>query len=112
MGTIAKLQEEAEAAMKSAEDLAEKGDITASKRMTTRATELTKEIVSVKDAHGIASKGDLVCMVCGIRCNMDEDNAYDAHCNSNLHNAYKKIREACATLKENLKNEPRVDVSS
>lgn len=109
---VVRMQDEADTAMKKAEEMAEKGQVTASKAMSTQSAKLIEEINSIREQHSFFPKGDLVCDVCGIRCNLDEDNAYEAHMNSNLHTAYKKIRQAATDLKEKLEKTPKVDTSS
>eukprot|EP00928_Gymnodinium_smaydae_P074955 TRINITY_DN57974_c0_g1_i1.p1 TRINITY_DN57974_c0_g1~~TRINITY_DN57974_c0_g1_i1.p1 ORF type:complete len:324 (-),score=75.72 TRINITY_DN57974_c0_g1_i1:128-1012(-) len=104
---IEKLKEEADQAMRSAEDLAETGDIAGSKKATEKARKAQEDIESIKANDSFISKGDQVCDVCGIRCNTDDMSNYEAHMNSNLHRAYTQTRQKAKELREAMKNYSR-----
>lgn len=105
---VAKMQEDAEAALKLAEGCADKGDFNGSKQQVERNKQLQKEMEEFRDANSFVPKGDTVCDVCGVRFNLDDLKvlSYEGHLNSNLHTAYKRIREKAKELREEMRNRP------
>lgn len=106
--TVANLQKQADEKMKEAEDLADKGQIVASKLAVERSKHLQAEVKNIKETNSFIARGDTVCTVCGVRYNLD-DIAFAndvAHLNSNLHKAYEKTRQKAKELREKLRNHP------
>merc|ERR1712217_586938 len=85
--TLVNCQEQADEAMKNAEDLAEKGDVAASKLAVDKANQLREEAKEIREKATFISQGGEVCPICGVR-----GSKYDASCshapiNGNLHAA-------------------------
>merc|ERR1712107_63034 len=87
-----------------AEELAEKGEINASKQATEVANKKLEDVRKIKEDSSYLPKGDIVCEICGTRCNQDDEANFQAHQNSNLHLAYSKIREAAKALRDKMRN--------
>lgn len=100
---VARMQEAAQSHLAKAEELADKGQLTASRAEAEKQKELMQDIEEIKEGASFVPKGDLVCTICGVRFNEEDD---DAHKNSNLHSAYVKIRDMIKELREKLKDAP------
>jgi len=97
--SLASMQEESEALMRKAEDLAEESKLEPSKEAFVRAQDLRKEIDDIKEKYTFMSRGEEVCEVCGIRCNPDDQEHYRAHFEGKLHAGYLRIREKVKHLR-------------
>jgi len=97
--SLASMQEESEALMRKAEDLAEASQLEPSKKAFVRAQDLSKEIDDIKEKYTYMSRGEEVCEVCGIRCNPDDQEHYRAHFEGKLHAGYLRIRERVKHLR-------------
>jgi len=103
---MVEIQERSEQMLKQAEDLAEGGNLTASKQAVEMANQLKEEAKEMKDKHTYDSVGETVCQVCGVRCNPDEPADYQAHLDGRLHEGYTKIRAKVKELREKMRNLP------
>merc|ERR1712039_549009 len=101
---IADMQDRSEILFCQAEDLASKGEVSASKQASAESASLKEEIKKIKEDHSYESVGEIVCEVCGVRCNPDEQADYQAHMDGKVHAAYTTIRNTVKELREKLKN--------
>jgi len=112
---VADMQEEADKAMKQAEEYAEEGKITASKQAAEVSKKLIEDIASLKETNSYIPRGDEVCEICGVRTQLppervgtgastDDMSNYTAHQNSNLHKAYTKIRAKAKELRDKMRH--------
>merc|ERR1719387_1478468 len=113
---VADLKEQSEKLMAQAEEHAENGDLTASKKAVEAATKIKEDIEELKEKHTFMSGGEQVCEICGVRCNPDEQADYKAHLDGKLHEAYQKIRDEVKRVRKSVQegrevrdNEPARD---
>lgn len=106
---MVELQERSEQMLKQAEDLAEKGDLTASKQAVEMAHKMKEDAKDIKEKHTYDSVGETVCQICGVRCNPDEPADYQAHLDGRLHEGYTKIRAKVRELREKIRKRPPVE---
>lgn len=108
---MVEMQDQSEALLKKAEELAENGDMLGSKQAVATSTNLKEEIKEIKEKHTFMSVGESVCDVCGVRCNPDEQADYQAHLDGKLHESYSKIRKAVKEFRELVKeNEKKAEI--
>merc|ERR1712014_535033 len=99
---IKSLKEEQEELMKTAEDLADNNDLTASKSAVDSANKKKQEIEDLKEKHTFMSEADKVCGICGVRCNPNMESDFQAHLDGRLHEGYVKIRAEVKELREKI----------
>lgn len=105
------MQERSEQMMKQAEDLADAGNVAASKHAVEIATNLKEEAKEIKAKHTFDSIGEKVCEICGVRCNPDEPADFKAHLDGRLHEGYTKIRSRVKELREKMRSRSTRDSS-
>lgn len=98
------MEERAEQMLKQAEELADQGNLAASKTTVESAQRMKVEAKEMKDQHTFQSQGEKVCDICGVRCNPDEPADYKAHMDGRLHAGYTQIRAKVKELREKLRH--------
>lgn len=100
---IEEMQKQSEVLLKTAEDLAEKGQIARSKIASNSSTKLVEDIEGIKAKYTFNSGGEEVCKICGVRCApaiAGESADYQAHLDGKLHEGYSRVREKVQELRE------------
>mmetsp|Transcript_22632 Transcript_22632/g.52794 ORF Transcript_22632/g.52794 Transcript_22632/m.52794 type:complete len:301 (+) Transcript_22632:113-1015(+) len=101
---IVELKAKSEQLMKDAEDFGDKNDLTSSQAAVTEANRINQEIAQLKEEHTYEFSGEVVCEVCGVRCNPDSRADYQAHVLGKLHEGYTTIRAKVKELREKVRN--------